>query len=704
MRSFFEGMKAAQLQQLEEVGFWSLRFGDRRATWSSSQWRIFGRARDLPPFDREEFLARVHPEDRDSCGRFLDWQQMRVGETRSLVFRFDVPERGERWIAGHYELIPSGLGVAFGVQGLNRDVTDEVSNWYETLASRVVLRGVPSGIALVSREGEILYVNDSVCRILHRNRSELLGGRLPFDVAPTKESGGSEGPMQAVEPGDPSLARTRHVVDLPDGARRHMEVALTDLNHDGQDGVVVVVVDVTDRVDIEGRLAASEAQLRGAFESSAIGMAISDAQGRIVQANAKLAEILGVTMREMIGKDWGEINDPSEAPTICRLMDQLQRGERDHYSRVGRLAARAGRSVTAEIVCAAIRASDGKPSHYITQVSDVTDRLAIEKRLQEMVRRFRLVTETIDDVFWIADRALQQGIYVSPGFEKIWGIESRVFYSDPKIFMDAIHPDDRAGVMRMVDRQHSCTPFSHEYRIVRPDGEVRWILDKGFPVVDSDGEVRIYVGVARDITADKRLRESVDQAQRLEAIGQLTGELAHDFNNLLSIVMMNAVQAQRRVGTDDKLRRQLDTIVATTTRGGQVTKALLAVSSRQNLRPETCSIDGLIESARGLIETSAGPTTELRIHGSVGQAVAEIDPGAFSTALLNLVINARDSMQAGGVLTITVTVEDLAHSDPDLAAAKLPTGSYVVVEVADTGVGMTPDVLARVWEPFFTTK
>lgn len=689
-------------EQLKDVGFWSYRFGEARAVWSTSQWSIFGRSRDQPTFGHDKFLERIHPADRHRFVQFMEWTGADDGP-RSLVFRVDVPGRGERWIAAHGEPMKDEHGDTIGMQGLNKDVTADLARWHESAASRVVLESMPSGVSLVSGDGEIVYVNDTLCRTLGRESSQLIGQRPPYDFWAPEDAAASTSQVSALLCGNMPAESVRRTVILPSGERRHLELSFASLRHDGGSGFVANVVDITDRIILEDRLAASDARFRAAFKASSVGMAISSRDLRILEANEKLAQILGAPMRNLIGLDWRQLSDPADTPVLERLVQEIETGARDHYSRIKQLVCPSGRIITVEIFVAAIRGSSDRPTTFVSQIVDISERLKTECRLREMVQRFEQVTETIDDVFWISDLR-QKGIYVSPGVEKIWGRKSEEFLAGRANLFESIHSEDRTVIATVVESQKEGKPFSHEFRIVRPDGGVRWILDKGFPVVDPDRVIRTYVGVARDITTEKTLRESVGQAQRLEAVGQLTGELAHDFNNLLSIVTMNAIQALKRCGGDRKLCRQLDTIIAAATRGGQVTKSLLAVSRRQYLKPRLCSLDVIINSVRGLIETSAGPRTELRIDVSDGRAHVEVDPAAFSNAVLNLVINARDAMPGGGILTLTLTVEQLSGADAALAAAGLPGGRYVVVEVSDTGIGMSQEILARIWDPFFTTK
>ena len=223
------------------------------------------------------------------------------------------------------------------------------------------------------------------------------------------------------------------------------------------------------------------------------------------------------------------------------------------------------------------------------------------------------------------------------------------------------------------------------------------------PVRDGRGKVTHYVAVKEDISERKATEERLRQSQRMETIGQLTGGIAHDFNNLLAIILGNLQLLEERRGYDPECRELITDAIWSAERGAQLTHRLLAFARRQRLNPKVVDLNHIVEEMAGLLRRTLGERIEIREDLAPGVWQTMIDRGQLENALLNLVVNARDAMPNGGVLTIA-TDTALLPGDLQTEGEEVPPGEYVVLTVGDTGVGMPPEVLERVFEPFFTTK
>ena len=211
------------------------------------------------------------------------------------------------------------------------------------------------------------------------------------------------------------------------------------------------------------------------------------------------------------------------------------------------------------------------------------------------------------------------------------------------------------------------------------------------------------MAVKEDITARKATDEQLRQAQKLQAVGQLTGGIAHDFNNLLAIIIGNLQLLQEHVGGDIKIGEFLTDALWSAQRGAELTYQLLAFARRQPLRPEALNLNEVVEGMSDLLRRTLGAGIDIHVHLAPDLWEARADRGEIERALLNLAVNARDAMADGGVLTLetgnAVLDEEYAEQYPEVTA-----GDYVLFAVADTGTGMPPEILKRVLEPFFTTK
>lgn len=264
----------------------------------------------------------------------------------------------------------------------------------------------------------------------------------------------------------------------------------------------------------------------------------------------------------------------------------------------------------------------------------------------------------------------------------------------------SILPEDRATFEAALADATTDGNLEVECRIVRAgDDAVRWIALRGKAYFDKAGEALTMAGVVMDTTERREAQERSTQAQKMEAIGQLTGGVAHDFNNLLTIIVGNLDMIVRRPGDAQRVERLATSAMTAARRGAEVTEKLLSFSRRQVLRPETVNPNRLLKDFRTLLQRAVGETIAVKFDLDPSLDPVRLDPGQFESAVLNLAVNARDAMPSGGGLTIATGNETVQAGLPEL-----PAGDYVVVSVTDTGTGMDPQTMARAFEPFFTTK
>ncbi|HWI86947.1 MAG TPA: MHYT domain-containing protein [Sphingomonas sp.] len=239
-----------------------------------------------------------------------------------------------------------------------------------------------------------------------------------------------------------------------------------------------------------------------------------------------------------------------------------------------------------------------------------------------------------------------------------------------------------------------------EYRIVTKDGGYRDIVSTIKIERDADGAFIHVLGGLTDVTEHRHAEEALRQAQKIEAIGQLTGGIAHDFNNLLAVVVGNLELLRKHLSDDPKAMRLVDSALEGAHRGASLTQRLLAFARRQDLRPAAVDVPGLVRSMTDLLQRSLGPAVRVQTHFPLNLPSAQVDANQLEMALLNVAVNARDAMPQGGTLDISA---EEAIVDPGSEDGLAP-GRYLCLSLTDTGMGMDAETLARAVDPFFTTK
>ena len=285
------------------------------------------------------------------------------------------------------------------------------------------------------------------------------------------------------------------------------------------------------------------------------------------------------------------------------------------------------------------------------------ERGRVEQVLRESEERFRQLAENIQEVFWMT--ANNQILYVSPAYERIWGRTRSSLYESPRSWLDAIHPDDRAQVLRAAKAIQAGGSYDETYRIQRPDGAVRWIHDHAFPVRGVKGEIVRIVGTAEDITERRQLEEQYFQAQKMEAIGQLAGGVAHDFNNLLTVIRGYGSLLLQGEQTPDETAIAAQEIVRAAERAANLTRQLLAFSRRQVMQPQSLDLNETVTALTTMLQRILGADVRLQLNPHQSPLMTHADAGMLDQVLMNLVLNACDAMPEGGQILIETTEKKL---------------------------------------------
>lgn len=347
---------------------------------------------------------------------------------------------------------------------------------------------------------------------------------------------------------------------------------------------------------------------------------------------------------------------------------------------------------------------------------DVTERRVAEEGMRESQLRFHQLATATDVVFLVFSVEPEQMLYVNPAFEQVWGIPCDRLMRQPQLWLEAVVSEDHDRVSEalnaVVGQTHG--PRDIEYRIRRPDNSVRWVLDSFRPIFDNRGKVVRVCGIARDITERKQAEQDrleferkLLETQKLESLGVLAGGIAHDFNNLLTGILGNAGLARMDLEPNSPVVHSLEQIETAANRASDLCRQMLAYSGKGRFVVEPLDLNDVIYDTTRLIRFSISKKAILKQQLSPRLPRVMADATQMRQILMNLVLNASEALgEQSGFITISTdsiqaTREQLKelHLSPDLS-----DGEYVILEVIDTGCGMPPDILARIFDPFFSTK
>ncbi len=450
------------------------------------------------------------------------------------------------------------------------------------------------------------------------------------------------------------------------------------------------------------RVAENIRKLSHAVEQSPVSVLISNVQGGIEYVNRKFTLMTGYTAEEVMGKNprflkSGEADD--------EILDDIGKTvtAKGTWSGDFHLRKKSGELFWVHVDISPLVNESGKITHFVAVKEDITERKRTAEMLRESELRFRQLAETVNDVFWITGPTPGQLLYVSPAYEKVWGRSCESVLANPITWLEAIHPEDRERMSQAVKDSTLGDRFNEQFRVVRPDGSLRWIHDTAFVIRDAEGKVERMVGVARDITESRKLEEQLRQAQKMEAIGQLAGGVAHDFNNVLSVIQLQIGLFKMENAKSLKQLEFAAELEKTVGRASALTRQLLTVSRQQILHMRDLDLNVVVEAVLQMLQRVLGEHIHVHCHYHPQPLLIRADQGMMDQILLNLTVNARDAMPNGGELTIKTSAVEL-DTEAARQMAQGRAGSFVRLSVTDTGAGIPPEILPRIFEPFFTTK
>jgi two-component system cell cycle sensor histidine kinase/response regulator CckA len=335
----------------------------------------------------------------------------------------------------------------------------------------------------------------------------------------------------------------------------------------------------------------------------------------------------------------------------------------------------------------------------------VYQQLQIQRMRQRLLMReelFRLISENAADMIAVVDGKGNR-LYNSPSYEKILGYTPEELRQTSAF--EQIHPDDRERVTSAAAfAQKTGTGQAIEYRMRDKTGQWRILESTASTVRNKNGEVEKLIIVNRDVSERRLLERQFLQAQKMEAVGRLSGGVAHDFNNLLGVIIGYAELLEETTATSASSRESVDQILSAGRQAASLTKQLLAFSRQQVLEPKIVDVNAIVQDTQKMLRRLIGEDIELVTQLDGAASKVKVDQAQLQQAIINMAVNARDAMPNGGQLRIQTDNCEMDEEATRKHQYPVLLGSYVRIRISDDGVGMNAETLARAFEPFFTTK
>lgn len=647
-----------------------------------------------------KFQDTTHPEDLPGC---LDMaRRIQAGEVETETLE-------KRYIRKDGTVVSTNVTVALsqGAAGegpylisIIEDITDRKRAEAELRRTADLLQAVVDGTseAIFAKDiqGRYLLVNHVTAEFAGRPASEILGHDDKVFFSPEDSERVMENDRRVRETGKAVAAE----LQLTSAGNTRIFLGTVGPYLDGKGGIIGTVGtfhDITERKKAEEEIELANSLLNATLESTADGILVVDAGGKVASFNRKFLELWRITPELMASKDdklilqsiLDQLDDPKSFLTKVETLyqhpdadswDELKFLDGRHFERYSQ-PQRIGEKIAGRV----------------WSFRDISER----KRAEESNARLAKAVDQASEMILITDT---KGVirYVNPSFERTTGFtKEEALGKNPRILKSGRQTADFYRQMwdtltkgevwsgHLTNRRKNGTLFEEEATIS--------------PILDPEGKILNFVAVKRDVSREYELQEQFRQAQKMEAVGKLAGGVAHDFNNILGTIMMQAELAAMDPQLSHGMREALDEIRADAMRAANLTRQLLLFSRQQNIQMRDIDLNDVVSNVSRMLQRIIGEDISLTLDLDSGKLPLRGDPGTLEQVMLNLAVNARDAMPAGGKLIITTGVMEEdgtgGHGHPEARP-----GPHVFVDAADTGVGIPLDIIPRIFDPFFTTK
>ncbi|MFQ6044855.1 MAG: PAS domain S-box protein [Gemmatimonadales bacterium] len=662
-------------------------------------------------YAREELLAKpwmefVHPEDREATAATAKQIIERGEEVIDFEHRFRAKDGSYRALRWNAVPVPSQRLVCGGAEDTTelRAVREEATGLFES---------APDALIIVDQKGRITKLNAQAERLFGYSRDELMHRPIEILIPQRLRSAHRQHRARYLTDARPRPMGQEFTLSTrrSDGSEVPVEVSLSPVRTAEDTMVAAAVRDVTQHVAAAEAIRRSERTFRAIFERSAVGVARVDLDGRALETNRALQEMLGYSADELRGKHFSAVTHQDDVEAELRLFAELLEGKRDHYRLNKRYLRKDGSIIWGRVIGSLVRDDQGTPIFGIGLVEDLTaerKRAAGEERLLRAQRSLRLSETRYGD---LVEHSL--GMICTHDFEgtmlMVNSATARTLGYQPEELVgrnlaELTAPEARGELAEYLRRVKADGRAEGVFRLRSKSGEDRFIEYRN--VVRSEaGESPYVLAHGQDVTEKHSLEGQLRQAQKLEAVGQLIGGIAHDFNNILTVILGNVELIEASLGPDHEwLRADLADLKGAAKSGAELVARLLGFSRRAELTMGAVNVMATLREITSMLRRIMPESISVELREPHRDLLPiHADAAAVQQIILNLATNARDAMPDGGTFTIE---PQPAWLDEQYEARHpwVTPGEYVCVSCMDTGTGMDEDTQSKVFDPFFTTK